>query len=48
MTMHKPNNAPTDNPSIQHSFNSSVKVIKDGQFRIIRDNKMYNDQGIEL
>lgn len=40
--------APTDNPSLHHSINSSLKVLKDGQFIIIKDNKMYNAQGIEI
>ena len=46
--------APTDNPSLHHSINSSLKVLKDGkylingQFVIIKDNKMYNAQGIEI
>ncbi|MCQ2325514.1 MAG: DUF1542 domain-containing protein [Paludibacteraceae bacterium] len=44
--MPKPNSTPTDNSSLHHSINSSFKMIKDGQFVIIRDNKMYNAQGI--
>ncbi|MCQ2325207.1 MAG: InlB B-repeat-containing protein, partial [Paludibacteraceae bacterium] len=36
---------PTDNPSLHHSINSSLKVLKDGQFRIVRDGKTYNAQG---
>ena len=40
--------APTDNPSLHHSINSSLKVLKDGQFRIVRDGKTYNAQGIEI
>ncbi len=37
--------APTDNPSLHHSINSSLKVLQDGQFRIVRDGKTYNAQG---
>ena len=48
MTMPKPNSTPTDNSSLHHSINSSFKMIKDGRFVIIKDNKMYNAQGIEL
>ena len=37
--------SPTGNSSLHHSINSSFKVIKDGQFVIIKDNRMYNAQG---
>ncbi len=44
---------PTDNASLHHSNNShargaSFKILKDGQFRIVKDGKMYNAQGIEV
>ncbi|MCQ2313240.1 MAG: Ig-like domain-containing protein [Paludibacteraceae bacterium] len=38
--------APTGNPSLHHSINSSFKIIKEGHLYIIRDTKMYNAQGI--
>ncbi len=43
--MPKPKETPTDNPSLHHSINSSFKMIKDGHFVIVKDNKMFNAQG---
>ena len=43
-----PSQTPTGNPSLHHSINSSFKTIENGQFRIVREGKTYNAQGIEL
>ncbi|MCQ2325175.1 MAG: hypothetical protein MJZ58_03170 [Paludibacteraceae bacterium] len=45
-----PRQTPTGNPSLHHSINShtrgaSLKIIEDGQFRIVREGKTYNAQG---
>ena len=49
MTMPKPNSTPTGlGQSAITNHKSAMKVIENGQFRIVRDNKMYNAQGIEL
>ena len=51
MTMAKPNSTPTEFGTLPYEGKArkgSFKVIENGQFRIVRDNKMYNAQGIEL
>ncbi|MCQ2312364.1 MAG: hypothetical protein MJZ84_02785 [Paludibacteraceae bacterium] len=44
-----PSKNPTDlGQSAITNHKSAMKVVKNGQFRIVRDNKMYNAQGVEI
>ena len=48
MTMPKPNSTPTGlGQSAITNHKSAMKVIENGQFRIVRDNKMYTIMGVE-
>ena len=48
MTMPKPNNTPTSLDQTRDTRHQTQKLLRDGQLVIIRDNKMYNAQGIEV